>query len=88
MSTVRLQPRPKRWHCIFCGWKCRESFNDYICKQCSQLRPFLGGSATMITCGTCGGFNLAVATCCEWCGSSIDPDSSPRTDPLPPGSAE
>jgi len=35
-----LYARPKNWFCIFCGWKCNESFNDYICKRCGQLRPF------------------------------------------------
>lgn len=66
-----LYSRPKNWHCIFCGWECNESFNDYICKQCSQLRPFAGGSATMVKCSACEGFSLAVARYCEWCGERI-----------------
>ncbi len=63
-----LYARPKNWHCIFCGWACTESNNDYICKQCNQLRPFAGGSATMKNCRNCDGFSLAVAEYCEWCG--------------------
>lgn len=66
-----LYARPKNWHCIFCGWACDESFNDYICKQCNKLRPFAGGSATMKNCSNCDGFSLAVAEYCEWCGQHI-----------------
>jgi hypothetical protein len=66
-----LYARPKNWHCIFCGWRCDEDFNDYICKQCGKLRPFAGGSATMIKCKACEGFSLALARFCEWCGASI-----------------
>ena len=63
--------RPKNWHCIFCGWKCQERVNDYICKQCKQIRPFAGGQATMIKCRVCGGFSLALAHYCEWCGGDV-----------------
>lgn len=63
--------RPKVWHCIYCGWKCAESFNDYICKQCDHIRPFTGGSATMIKCRSCSQFSLGIAAFCEWCGNSF-----------------
>lgn len=66
-----LYGRPKKWHCIFCGWKCDESFNDYICKKCGQLRPYMGGSATVVQCGACLGFSLGVARFCEWCGLTV-----------------
>jgi hypothetical protein len=66
-----LYPRPKNWHCIFCGWRCTEDFNDYICKQCGKIRPFAGGTATMVKCKGCGGFSLALAQFCEWCGQSV-----------------
>jgi len=66
-----LYTRPKNWFCIFCGWKCDESFNDYICKLCGHLRPFTGGSATVRQCLTCEGFSLALATYCEWCGATF-----------------
>jgi hypothetical protein len=64
-------PRPVNWYCIFCGWKCTETFNDYICKSCEKLRPFAGGSATMIQCKSCKQMNLALASFCEWCGKAI-----------------
>jgi hypothetical protein len=66
-----LYARPKNWFCIFCGWKCDESFNDYMCKQCDQLRPFAGGQATMVKCNACEGFSLVVAKHCEWCGNKL-----------------
>ena len=66
-----LFSRPVSWHCIFCGWKCTESFNDYVCKDCSRLRPFAGGSATMVQCGDCKQMSLALASFCEWCGKRI-----------------
>ena len=66
-----LFSRPKNWHCIFCGWKCDDSFNDYMCKQCNNFRPFSGGSSTMVKCRACEGFSLAVAQYCEWCGARI-----------------
>jgi TIR domain len=64
-------PRPMNWYCTFCGWKCTETFNDYICKSCEKLRPFAGGSATMIQCKSCKQMNLALASFCEWCGNEI-----------------
>ena len=66
-----MYPRPLRWHCIFCGWECDESYNDYICKTCKQIRPFAGGSATMVQCGNCKQLSLALARFCEWCGCRI-----------------
>jgi TIR domain len=68
---ISLYSRPVTWHCIFCGWKCVESFNDYICKSCNRLRLFAGGSATMVKCDNCKQMNLALATFCEWCGIRI-----------------
>lgn len=66
-----LYARPANWFCVFCGWKCNEKFNDYICKRCGKIRPFAGGSATMIECRLCQGFSLGVASYCEWCGHSF-----------------
>ncbi len=63
-------PRPRNWHCIFCGYWCTGDFNDYICKHCGKTRPFDDGSATMINCKGCGGYSLAMAQFCEWCGLS------------------
>jgi hypothetical protein len=64
-----LYSRPVTWHCIFCGWKCGESFNDYICKACKAIRPFAGGGSTMLVCNSCKQLSLGVARFCEWCGS-------------------
>lgn len=66
-----LYSRPVAWHCIYCGWRCNESFNDYICTSCNQVRPFAGGSATMILCKKCKQTSLALASFCEWCGSQF-----------------
>jgi hypothetical protein len=65
-----LYSRPVTWFCIFCGWKCDESFNDYFCKKCRAVRPFAGGRATMVTCSRCKQLSLAVARFCEWCGDA------------------
>jgi hypothetical protein len=75
-GTANLYSRPEKWFCIFCGWKCDESFNDYICKRCRQLRPFVGGSATICQCQKCEGLSLAVAHYCEWCGASFGVDGT------------
>jgi hypothetical protein len=65
-------PRPEvPWYCMYCGWKCTESFNDYMCKSCNQLRPWAGGSATMRSCRKCEHWSLALATYCEWCGARM-----------------
>ena len=66
-----LFSRPLTWHCVFCGWRCTESFNDYICKSCERIRPFAGGSATMVQCNSCKQMSLAVASFCEWCGTRL-----------------
>jgi hypothetical protein len=63
-----LYSRPMTWFCIFCGWKCDESFNDYLCKSCKAVRPFAGGSATVVTCSRCKQMSLGIARFCEWCG--------------------
>jgi TIR domain len=71
-----LYSRPIIWFCIFCGWKCNESFNDYICKSCKSIRPFAGGSATMFICRRCKQKSLAVARFCEWCGERMGSNDS------------
>jgi hypothetical protein len=68
-EVVSVYPRPRLWHCIYCGWRCDQEFNDYACGGCGAVRPFAGGSATMIQCGLCGGMSLALARFCEWCGA-------------------
>lgn len=68
---VDVARRPKHWHCIACGWRCDQSYNDYLCRQCGAIRPFVGGSATMMQCSQCREWNLALARFCEWCGASI-----------------
>jgi hypothetical protein len=67
-----LYPRPKNWHCIFCGWHCEQDYNDYLCNQCDRVRPFAGGQATMMQCRSCEGFSLGLARFCEWCGTSFN----------------
>ena len=66
-----MYSRPVRWHCIFCGWECNQSYNDYMCKSCHQIRPFAGGSATMVQCRSCKQMSLGLARFCEWCGTRI-----------------
>lgn len=66
---VAVARRPKHWHCIACGWRCDQSYNDYLCGQCGTIRPFVGGSATMMQCGQCREWNLVLARFCEWCGA-------------------
>ena len=62
--------RPKRWHCIRCGWRCANpEHNSYLCHQCGELRPLLADSATLRGCDGCGEWNLVVAEYCEWCGA-------------------
>jgi hypothetical protein len=70
-ELVDLAQRPKRWHCVACGWRCDDSYNDYRCEQCNAIRPFLGGSATMIQCRDCRQWNFALARFCEWCGENL-----------------
>lgn len=70
-KIVAVNARPAEWYCIYCGWKSTQPGNDYICGGCRSIRPFLGGSATMVCCGACGQFSLGVARFCEWCGRQI-----------------
>jgi TIR domain len=70
-----LYARPKVWHCIFCGWRCEESYNDYMCRGCGALRPFAGEEATMVICRECGQCSLGVARFCEWCGTNLTPST-------------
>jgi hypothetical protein len=67
-----IYARPKLWHCIYCGWRCEEDFNDYLCKSCRQVRPFVGGSATVRQCQGCDQLSLAIASYCEWCGTQFN----------------
>lgn len=66
-----LPSRPRRWFCIQCGAGPMPSANDYVCVGCRALRPFIGGSATMVGCPRCRQWNLVVARYCEWCGHRI-----------------
>jgi hypothetical protein len=89
-----LYSRPHTWYCIFCGWKCNESYNDYMCRSCGSFRPFAGGQATMIICGRCKQRSLGLARFCEWCGNPrgvddlldqiVDPPSKFTDDSLQP----
>jgi hypothetical protein len=63
--------RPRVWHCIYCGWRCDDQNNSYLCLNCKAVRTFAGGSATMKICRRCGQCSLAVATFCEWCGIDL-----------------
>jgi hypothetical protein len=63
--------RPQTWHCLFCGHRCDDQNNDYLCLECGAVRPFAGGSATLVICPECGEGSLGVATFCEWCGTNI-----------------
>jgi len=57
-----------RWHCGYCGWACRQDFNDYRCLACGAVRLTPIGSSTMISCPACGGWSLAIAAYCDGCG--------------------
>jgi hypothetical protein len=71
-----LYSRPVTWYCLFCGWRCDEKFNDYICKKCQAIRPFMGGGTTMVYCGRCKQASLALARFCEWCGEVRQADDA------------
>jgi len=60
--------RPRVWHCVYCGWRCDLSYDNYLCRECKGIRPFFAGSATMMKCSACRQWTLALATYCEWCG--------------------
>ncbi len=68
---INLPSRPRRWFCIKCGAGPMPSYDDYVCVGCRALRPFIGGSATMMSCTRCREWNLAIARYCEWCGHRI-----------------
>jgi hypothetical protein len=70
-GLVDAMQRPKRWHCIACGWCCTEDYNDYRCGQCGTIRPFLGGAVTMTQCQACRHWNPVMARFCEWCGKTM-----------------
>ena len=65
--------RPKVWHCIFCGWRCENPHNDYMCYGCGTVRPFVSDEATCVICRECGQGSLGVARFCEWCGINLVP---------------
>jgi hypothetical protein len=66
-----LSSRPVQWFCIKCGAGPMPSYNDYMCTGCGVLRPFMGGSATMVGCPHCRQMNLLIARYCEWCGHDL-----------------
>lgn len=70
-ESINGFPRPRRWFCIWCGDPAK-AYTDYVCSSCKQLRPFVGGSATIISCRRCSGWSLALARFCEWCGSPFE----------------
>lgn len=57
-----------RWHCGYCGWACRQDYNDYMCRACGAVRLKPIGSATMIKCPACTGWSLLIAAYCDKCG--------------------
>ncbi len=64
--------RPKKWHCIFCGWRCSDpSNNSYLCHRCQRLRPLMADSCTCIQCLLCNELSLAAGSYCEWCGERL-----------------
>lgn len=63
--------RPRVWHCIQCGWRCDLSYNNYLCHQCKAIRPFFAPGATMVRCGACSQWSIAIASYCEWCGTKV-----------------
>jgi len=60
--------RPRVWHCIYCGWRCDLSYDNYFCHQCESIRPFFAPGATMVECKSCKQWSLGIALYCEWCG--------------------
>ncbi|MHC4391310.1 MAG: hypothetical protein ACYS22_08320 [Planctomycetota bacterium] len=65
-----LYVRPRTWHCVYCG----EGYgppNEYLCLACENVRPFAGGSSTMVGCGSCLQWSIGFAKHCEWCGKPI-----------------
>jgi len=62
--------RPRIWHCIYCGWRCEVSQNNYLCLRCKAIRPFFAPGATMRQCKLCKEWSLGIARYCEWCGEN------------------
>ncbi len=60
--------RPLQWYCASCGHEHDGSYNSYACHECKTLRVLWADSATMIRCGECENWSLALAHYCEWCG--------------------
>ncbi|MEI2654683.1 MAG: toll/interleukin-1 receptor domain-containing protein [Microthrixaceae bacterium] len=57
------------WHCVYCGWRCQLSYNNYFCHACRAVRPRSPeGSATIKFCRSCGAGNIVIASFCESCG--------------------
>jgi hypothetical protein len=63
--------RPRVWHCVYCGWRCDLSYDNYICHQCKGIRPFFAPGATMRQCLGCRQWSIGIAAFCEWCGASF-----------------
>src|SRR6185295_16454785 len=63
--------RPRTWHCVRCGWRCDRSDDNYLCHQCKAVRPFFAPGATMLRCGECSQWSIAIASYCEWCGAKM-----------------
>ena len=60
------------WYCIYCGWRCQLSYNNYFCQQCRAVRPRPpSGSATVKRCPECRRGNIVIASFCEHCGYSF-----------------
>ena len=66
-----MYSRPVSWFCVYCGAGPMPSYNDYICTQCTKVRPFMGGSCTVVGCSVCVQMNLLFAAYCEWCGARM-----------------
>jgi hypothetical protein len=62
-------PMANAWYCIYCGWRCQLSYNDYFCHACRAVRPRPPeGSATVKFCPACRAGNIVIASFCEACG--------------------
>ena len=62
-------PDAALWHCIYCGWRCQVSYNNYFCHQCRAVRPRPPqGIATVKICPGCHYDNVVIASFCEGCG--------------------
>ena len=63
--------RPRVWHCVYCGWRCDLSYDNYLCHECKGIRPFFAPGATKMLCKSCGQWTIAIAAFCEWCGKRL-----------------